>query len=317
MMLRSLLLSALLLTCAAPCAGREAAGRDGAEAAKWERLTFPGEEFSVEWPDMPWVFATRRKVKGSDRKYERQFHFGAYSDGVVFRLTSFDKPHGHEPLEYFVQLAGRYQGIVGKTSASEVTADGFKGVAFEDDDGPNFGAARVIRAKNHVYVLEAFSRDGRRPGVERFLDSLTLGASPQGRAIEMRNVSSTLAPPAGPGAAEGESLRLERGPAPLDARAADGPFTAREVATRAVIVLKLEPGYTEEARKDHVTGLVRLRAVLSSAGRVTNVQIIKGLPSGLTEKAVHAAHCIQFFPAERDGRRVSQYVTLEYNFNIY
>jgi len=95
------------------------------------------------------------------------------------------------------------------------------------------------------------------------------------------------------------------------------PFQPREVTAKAVIVSKPEPGFTEEARKNNVTGLVRLRAVLSSGGSVTNISVIKGLPDGLTEKAISAARGIRFRPAQKDGRTVSQWVTLEYNFNIY
>src|ERR671939_458012 len=35
------------------------------------------------------------------------------------------------------------------------------------------------------------------------------------------------------------------------------------------------------------------------------------------EAAVAAARSIKFIPAQKDGRAVSQYVTIEYNFNIY
>jgi TonB family protein len=94
-------------------------------------------------------------------------------------------------------------------------------------------------------------------------------------------------------------------------------FQPREVTAKAVIISKPEPGFTEEARKNNVTGLVRLRAVLSSGGAVQNISVIKGLPDGLTEKAIAAARGIKFRPAQKDGRTVSQWVTLEYNFNIY
>jgi len=83
------------------------------------------------------------------------------------------------------------------------------------------------------------------------------------------------------------------------------------------VVFKPPPGFTEEARLDEVTGVVRLRAVLTADGKVTNVSVVKGLPQGLTEKASDAARHILFFPAFKDGRAVSQWVTLEYNFNIY
>ncbi len=86
---------------------------------------------------------------------------------------------------------------------------------------------------------------------------------------------------------------------------------------KAVITSKPEPSFTEEARKNNVTGLVKLRLVLSSGGSVTNISVIKGLPDGLTEKAIAAARQIRFQPAQKDGRAVSQWITIEYNFNIY
>lgn len=95
------------------------------------------------------------------------------------------------------------------------------------------------------------------------------------------------------------------------------PFKNSEVTRKAVITAKPEPGFTEEARKNNVTGVVRLRAILSAGGSVQGISVVKGLPDGLTERAISAAKQIRFTPAEKDGRTVSQYVTLEYNFNIY
>jgi TonB family protein len=95
------------------------------------------------------------------------------------------------------------------------------------------------------------------------------------------------------------------------------PFKQNEVSQRALITFKPEPGFTEDARKNNVTGLVRLRAILSASGEVTSISVVKGLPDGLTEKAIAAARQIKFHPAQKDGHTVSQYVVLEYNFNIY
>ncbi|HEX7316521.1 MAG TPA: energy transducer TonB [Pyrinomonadaceae bacterium] len=95
------------------------------------------------------------------------------------------------------------------------------------------------------------------------------------------------------------------------------PFKQAEVTRKAVITFKPEPGFTEEARKNNVTGVVRLRAVLHANGGIQGISVVKGLPDGLTEKAIAAARQIRFTPAEKDGRTVSQYVVLEYNFNIY
>ena len=94
-------------------------------------------------------------------------------------------------------------------------------------------------------------------------------------------------------------------------------FKSPEVSQRAVITSKPDPGFTEEARKNNVMGVVRLRAVFSANGVVTQISVISGLPAGLTERAITAAQRIKFQPARKDGRAVSQWITLEYNFNIY
>ncbi len=94
-------------------------------------------------------------------------------------------------------------------------------------------------------------------------------------------------------------------------------FTVHDVTRRAVITAKPEPQFTEEARKNNVTGEVTLRMVLSASGQVLSIVPIKRLPDGLTEKAIEAARKIQFTPAEKDGHKVSQYVSVVYNFNIY
>jgi TonB family protein len=94
------------------------------------------------------------------------------------------------------------------------------------------------------------------------------------------------------------------------------PFRQNEVTRKVIITFKPRPGFTEEARKNLVGGVVRLRAVLNRSGEVTDIQVVKGLPDGLTEKAIAAARQIRFTPAEKDGRAVSQYVVLEYNFEV-
>ena len=87
--------------------------------------------------------------------------------------------------------------------------------------------------------------------------------------------------------------------------------------SKARVLSKPEPQYTEEARKNQITGTVVLRAVFTSGGQVTNIRSVSGLPFGLTERAIAAARQIKFSPAMKDGRPVSMYIQLEYNFNLY
>ncbi|HEV7746751.1 MAG TPA: energy transducer TonB [Pyrinomonadaceae bacterium] len=94
-------------------------------------------------------------------------------------------------------------------------------------------------------------------------------------------------------------------------------FSPKEVTQKARVISKPEPQYTEEARKNQVTGTVILRAIFSSSGQVTNISARAGLPYGLTERAIAAARQIKFTPATKDGHPVSMYIQLEYNFNLY
>lgn len=60
-----------------------------------------------------------------------------------------------------------------------------------------------------------------------------------------------------------------------------------------------------------------LRAVFAADGTVKYIIIVSDLPDGLTQQAVAAAQRIKFVPATVDGRPVSMYFQLEYNFNLY
>lgn len=94
-------------------------------------------------------------------------------------------------------------------------------------------------------------------------------------------------------------------------------FSGKDVNSKARVLSKPEPQYTEDARKNQITGTVVLRAVFTSGGQVTNIRAVSGLPYGLTERAIAAARQIKFIPATKDGHTVSMYIQLEYNFNLY
>jgi len=97
----------------------------------------------------------------------------------------------------------------------------------------------------------------------------------------------------------------------------DKIFTGKDVTTKARLLAKPEPQYTEDARKNQVTGTVVLKVVFASNGSVTNIRTVSGLPYGLTERAIAAARQIKFVPATKDGHQVSMWMQLEYNFNLY
>jgi TonB family protein len=91
-------------------------------------------------------------------------------------------------------------------------------------------------------------------------------------------------------------------------------YDPKEVSFRPKISSKPTPDFSAEAIAHSVRGRVVLSAVLCRTGKVTDVQVIESLPFGMTEKAIKAARQIKFAPAEKDGRRISEVIRLEYNF---
>ena len=90
-----------------------------------------------------------------------------------------------------------------------------------------------------------------------------------------------------------------------------------DVTTKARVLAKPAPQYTDEARRAGIRGRVVLRAIFGSDGRVRHILVLKGLPMGLSWQAIEAARHIRFTPAEIDGKPVSMFVQLEYFFNLY
>ncbi|HYG78940.1 MAG TPA: tetratricopeptide repeat protein, partial [Pyrinomonadaceae bacterium] len=94
-------------------------------------------------------------------------------------------------------------------------------------------------------------------------------------------------------------------------------YSPKEVEQKARILARPEPQYSDEARNAGAQGTVVLRAVFSSDGTLKNVFIKRALPYGLTTRALRAARGIKFEPASIGGRPVSQYIQIEYNFNLF
>jgi TonB family protein len=168
-----------------------------------------------------------------------------------------------------------------------------------------------------VYVVAALGADKSDPRLKQFLDSFALKSAATRPSVvggDAHGAGVGIGPGRGGNVGGAAAGNTGGGDAAVDY---SKPFKSAEVTKKAVITAKPEPGFTEQARKFNVTGTVRLRAILAATGEVTNISLVKSLPHGLNEKAIVAARQIRFVPAERDGQKVSQYVTLEYNFNIY
>jgi TonB family protein len=75
--------------------------------------------------------------------------------------------------------------------------------------------------------------------------------------------------------------------------------------------------YTEKARKARIQGIVGLRVVVTSEGKIGDVTIVKKLHHDLDEKAVEAVHKWKFEPATKDGQPVAVQINVNMQFALY
>jgi TonB family protein len=151
------------------------------------------------------------------------------------------------------------------------------------------------------------------PGVQRPSPTPAVSVSPA------RNRDASPSPKNLPDSPKPATLDADPVLFPPDRKTTDynKVFSSNEADQPARILSKPQPSYTDAARQNQISGVVVLRVVFSSAGAVTNITVVRGLPDGLSEQAIAAARQIKFEPAKKDGRPVSMYMQIQYNFNLY
>jgi len=99
-------------------------------------------------------------------------------------------------------------------------------------------------------------------------------------------------------------------------KAPDGPLRVGGDVKAPVVIRKVEPVYTEEARSQRIMGIVIVEATIGRDGLVKNVTVLKPLPFGLDQAAVDAVKQWQFKPATRNGEPVDVVFNLTINFRL-
>jgi TonB family protein len=264
------------------------------ESLKWTTYTIKGEDFSVALPVLPAMHKSAqflRRLNGTRTIHE----LGSYADGVVYTITVFENPQPRQSLNDFIKEQA--QRAWDRSTARDLTLDGFTGKAISSRDGAD-GMVQYFAAEDRLYAFMAFGAPEDDPRVKIFFSSFSLHKKKDSEVVTE-----------GPGAAYEPKT---------DSVAADQPpFVGKDVSRKVRLGMKPEPAYTEVARQNGITGTVVIKCVFASNGSVNNIRITSGLPFGLTERAIDAAKKIRFIPAVKDGKYVSMWMQLEYNFNLY
>jgi TonB family protein len=83
-----------------------------------------------------------------------------------------------------------------------------------------------------------------------------------------------------------------------------------------VPISRVEPEYTDEARKAKWQGAALLRLTVDENGVPQNIAVVRSLGMGLDQKAIEAVQKWRFKPGLKDGKPVAAQATIEVNFRL-
>lgn len=82
------------------------------------------------------------------------------------------------------------------------------------------------------------------------------------------------------------------------------------------IIHKVEPEYSEEARKAKWQGTVKVSVIIDETGHARNITVEKPLGLGLDQKAIEAVQKWLFKPGMKDGKPVAVYASIDITFHL-
>lgn len=82
------------------------------------------------------------------------------------------------------------------------------------------------------------------------------------------------------------------------------------------IIFKVEPEYSEEARKAKFQGTVVLAVIVDAQGNPRELKVMRPLGLGLDQKAIEAVEKWKFRPGMKDGKPVAVSAIIEVNFRL-
>ena len=97
----------------------------------------------------------------------------------------------------------------------------------------------------------------------------------------------------------------------------DSVYTpGRGGVTAPVPIHRVEPEYSEEARKAHAMGSVLVLVEVGPDGKVHNARVARSIGMGLDEKAMEAVLAWRFRPGTKDGKPVTVSAQIEVTFHL-
>ncbi len=263
---------------------------------KWEPLNGKDNELIVYMPQgfeaIPDNGYYYLGPKGSG-KIESKLLIYRYINGVILFL------------DYYIGDVKQIQKSLEKEekSAPEKIGEinGFDFKQFTETGDEHYKKKQYYQIKDRLYILTAVAKSEDNEIIKDFFKSVLLvndskAVSPN-IPKDIKNITLS-------GIEEKEMLKFD------DAQVIDD-----KEADRPVIMLYLpRPKFSTDIIRGLSNGEVKIKALFSSSGKVTKVEVLSSPSKKLSEAAVEAIKKAKFLPAEKDGKLISVYVTKQYGF---
>ena len=93
-------------------------------------------------------------------------------------------------------------------------------------------------------------------------------------------------------------------------------YKVAQLQTPPKVVSKVEPIYTDDARKAHIQGPVYLSLLIDPQGSPKSIRIIRSLDKGLDRAAIVAIEKWHFSPGIKDGKPVLAAANIQVNYRL-
>lgn len=278
----ALIVCALILS--APAANAQSSDRP-----HWTLYTIKGENFTVALPIVPGM-QTSKEARTRPQKNRKRRVLRLSAGEVVYTIQVVENPKPQITLEAFIQEQATTNPAEKLTAKGDLTVDGASGRAFVYPDGN--GMVQFFATEDRLYDVRAYGAPLDDPRIATFFHHFSLKKNKSSYEVSENVQDEPLNP--------GETI-----------------YVGKDVDTKPRLIKRPDPVYPEKARGEQITGTVVLKCVFAAGGTVTNIRVVAGLPGGLTERSIEAARRIKFVPATKDGKNVSMWMQLEYNYNLY
>ncbi len=267
---------------------------------KWQGFSGKNDEFYFQMLEGFQVitdgnYFTKTK-DGNQAQVDSRCTLARYINGVVLMLEFYEG----DAKDIETALTERQKGKLIKNEL----VNGFQFKSYVEKTPEFVWETQYFSLKKRLYVLQVVSRADNNQIVRNFLESVRLVNQKQFAAP---NSTKNVKP---------DSLTVLPEIVENLPERVDDSQPLQDKSDRGVIILyRPRPRFSAAARQARLSGKVKMKVLFSSSGKITKVEVVSSSGRELDEAAIKAAEQIQFLPAEKDGKLVSTFKTIEYSFS--